>query len=161
MASSWEPFTGRIVCGTSTLPKSNSLGGGPRGSSPYKSETCLSSKYIPNCSIFSIILWNHTIHPYLLGSKTSFCTWRTMVPCFNEETQLMVNSWAKNVIAKRTDQWCLSTQVYHFVPCDRKECKKNDQRQQRRYLFRVAQYVDYVQRAQRLCFPCPLPCVSA
>ena len=54
----------------------------------------------------------------------------------------------------------LLTQVYHFVPCDRKECKKNDQRQQR-HLSRVAQHIDYVQRAQRLCFSCSTPCVSA
>ena len=39
--------------------------------------------------------------------------------------------------------------VDHFVPCDRKECKKNDQRQQR-YLFRVALYADYVQRARSI-----------
>ena len=166
MASSWEPFTGRIVSGASTLPKSNSLGGGPRGSSPYKSETCLSSSNLSLTAVFSAL--SCEIIPFtrhiiiLLGSPTSFCTWRTMIPCFNKETQLMVNSWAKNVMQKeQINDVCRLKTVYHFVPCDRKECKKkNDQRQQR-YLFRVAQYVDYVQRAQRLCFPYSTPCVSA
>lgn len=53
--------------------------------------------------------------------------------------------------------WLKDTVFFHVIE---KGFQENDQRQQRK-LSRVAQYVDYVQRAQQLCFPFLTPCVSA
>ena len=117
---------------------------------------CLPQIYIPNCSIFSIILWNHTIHPYLLGSPTSFCTWRTMVPCFNEETQLMVNSWAKNVMQKEQINVCRLkyTILFHVIE---KSVKKNDQRQQKDISSELLNTLIMYREPSDYAFPVPSP----
>ena len=47
--------------------------------------------------------------------------------------------------------WLKYTILFHVI--EKSVKKMTNANKEYNYLFRVAQYVDYVQRAQRLCFP--------
>ena len=84
-----------------------------------------------------------------------------MVPYFNEETQLMVNSWAKNVM--QTEQindvcWLKYTILFHVIE---KSVKKMTNANKEYISLELLNTLIMYREPSDYAFPCsPLPCVS-